>query len=72
MAEFDEELYKNYLENAKKEFPDIDTHFLEFAIAEYMYKNIYNITEKHPNAEEDFKRANQQMEILIQQSKEIV
>jgi len=65
---FDRETIDKYLVIAKKQYPDIDTHLLEYAIADYL---IYDVEKKErpKDDNEDFIRANKVIEELIEQKR---
>ena len=65
---FDRETIDKYLVMAKKQFPDVDVHLLEYAIADYL---IYDVekNERPTKDSEDFIRANKVIEELIEQKR---
>ena len=62
---FDRETIDKYLVIAKKQYPDVDIHLLEYAIADYL---IYDVEKKERPKEDndDFIRANKVIEELIE------
>lgn len=65
---FDRETIDKYLVAAKKQFPDVDIHLLEYAIADYL---IYDVekNERPTEDHEDFIKANKTIEELIEQKR---
>ena len=65
---FDRETIDKYLVMAKKQYPDIDIHLLEYAIADYL---IYDVekNERPTEDNEDFIRANKVIDDLIEQKR---
>ena len=65
---FDRETIDKYLVAAKKQFPDVDIHLLEYAIADYL---IYDVekNERPTEDHEDFFKANKTIEELIEQKR---
>ena len=65
---FDRPTIDKYLVMAKKQYPDIDIHLLEYAIADYL---IYDVekTERPTEDNEDFIRANKVIEELIEKKR---
>ena len=65
---FDRETIDKYLVVAKKQYPDVDVHLLEYAIADYL---IYDVEKnKRPTEDhEDFIKANKTIEELIEQKR---
>jgi len=65
---FDRETIDKYLVIAKKQYPDVDTHLLEYAIADYL---IYDVEKNvRPSEEsEDFIKANKMIEELIEKKR---
>jgi hypothetical protein len=65
---FDRPTIDKYLVMAKKQYPDIDIHFLEYAIADYL---IYDVekNERPTEDNEDFIRANKVIEELKEQKR---
>ena len=58
---FDRETIDKYLVIAKKQYPDIDIHLLEYAISEYL---LYDVEKRERPIEEneDFLKANKVIE----------
>jgi hypothetical protein len=67
---FDRETIDKYLVIAKKQYPDIDIHLLEYAISEYL---LYDVEKRERPIEEneDFIKANKVIEELIAQREKI-
>ncbi len=67
---FDRETIDKYLVIAKKEYPNIDTHLLEYSISEYL---LYDVEKRERPVEEneDFIKANKVIEELIAQREKI-
>ena len=65
---FDRQTIDKYLVMAKKQYPDVDIHLLEYAIADYL---IYDVekNERPTKDSEDFIRANKVIEELIEQKR---
>ena len=65
---FDRETIDKYLVVAKKQYPDVDVHLLEYAIADYL---IYDVEKNEQPTEdhEDFIKANKTIEELIEQKR---
>ena len=65
---FDRPTIDKYLIMAKKQYPDIDIHLLEYAIADYL---IYDVekNERPTEDNEDFIRANKVIEDLKEQKR---
>ena len=65
---FDRPTKDKYLVMAKKQYPDIDIHLLEYAIADYL---IYDVekNERPTEDNEDFIRANKVIEDLKEQKR---
>ena len=65
---FDRPTIDKYLVMAKKQYPDVDIHLLEYAIADYL---IYDVEKnEQPTGEnEDFVRANKVIEELKEQKR---
>ena len=65
---FDRETIDKYLVVAKKQYPDVDVHLLEYAIADYL---IYYVekNERPTEDHEDFIKANKTVEELIEQKR---
>jgi hypothetical protein len=65
---FDRETIDKYLVMAKKQYPDVDVHLLEYAIADYL---IYDVekNERPTEDHEDFIKANKKIEELIEQKR---
>jgi hypothetical protein len=65
---FDRETIDKYLVMAKKQYPDVDVHLLEYAIADYL---IYDVekNERPTEDHEDFIKANKTIEELIEQKR---
>ena len=65
---FDRETIDKYLVAAKKQYPDVDVHLLEYAIADYL---IYDVekNERPTEDHEDFIKANKTIEELIEQKR---
>ena len=67
---FDRQTIDKYLVIAKKQYPDIDIHLLEYAISEYL---LYDVEKRVRPIEEneDFIKANKVIEELIAQREKI-
>ena len=65
---FDRPTIDKYLIMAKKQYPDIDIHLLEYAIADYL---IYDVekNERPTEDNEDFIRANKVIEELMEKKR---
>ena len=65
---FDRSTIDKYLVMAKKQYPKVDIHFLEYAIADYL---IYDVekNERPTEDHEDFIKANKTIEELIEQKR---
>ena len=65
---FDRETIDKYLVVAQKQYPDVDVHLLEYAIADYL---IYDVekNERPTEDHEDFIKANKTIEELIEQKR---
>ena len=65
---FDRQTIDKYLAMAKKQYPDVDIHLLEYAIADYL---IYDVekNERPTKDSEDFIRANKVIEELIEKKR---
>ena len=65
---FDRPTIDKYLVMAKKQYPDIDIHLLEYAIADYL---IYDVekNERPTEDNEDFIRANKVIEELMEKKR---
>ena len=67
---FDRETIDKYLVMAKKQYPEVDIHLLEYAISDYL---IYDVekNERPTEDNDDFIRANKVIEELIEQRKRV-
>ena len=65
---FDRERIDKYLVMAKKQYPEVDIHLLEYAIADYL---IYDVEKNERPTEEmeDFIKANKVIQELIEQKR---
>ena len=65
---FDRQTIDKYLVMAKKQYPDIDMHLLEYAISDYL---IYDVekNERPTEDNDDFIRANKVIEELKEQKR---
>lgn len=69
-TELDNELYYRYVILAKKQFKDVDLHFIEFAIAEHLLYDVKGIERPKENTEE-YELSKAKIEELIKQTREI-
>jgi hypothetical protein len=65
---FNRETIDKYLVIAKKEYPDVDSHLLEYAIADYLLFDVEK-RERPTEENEDFIRANKVIEELKEQKR---
>jgi hypothetical protein len=69
-TDLDNELYYRYVILAKKQFKDVDLHFIEFAIAEHLLYDVKGIERPKENTEE-YELSKAKIEELIKQTREI-
>ena len=66
----DPELFKLYVEMAKKENKTVDINLIEYAVGSYLYYE-HNKIERPLNESKEFEKINNQMIKLIEESKKI-
>ena len=69
--EFDTELFKTYVKEAKKAFPDVDLNLLEYACGSYIYYDLNGVEKPIDEENNNFINANKEIQELIARTKEL-